>query len=325
VASPPKAAEEDLLQLPDEHDALKTMVVSQNELREELKTGGAEDVPPLDLSPSPSAPLIEPKPAAPNDFSASPKFDEPSLSPPIFGDFGQNPGLPNHSETSSSDATGTMDSSVSQENPPSPFDSKPFQNDFSTQSPYGNQENKPIPSPFQDSLPPSYQPPSASPFDAAQPPFKESEPMFGGQQESPNQSAFQPPPPFGQPESFNQPMMQSGWTPPPAPVSEWQNQELGANTPFQPPPAGQGQNQTLPIISLVLGIISLCCYISPLTGIAALVTGYLGMKNANADPTQYGGKTMAIVGMVLGGLFLLIGLLYYIFVLIIGFSGFLPN
>ncbi len=119
--------------------------------------------------------------------------------------------------------------------------------------------------------------------------------------------------------ALNQPSAPvAAWTPPPAPDAAWQNQEIGSNTPFQPPPSGTGSiNQTLPIISLVLGIVSLCCYISPITGIAALITGYLGMKNANNDPANYGGKGLAIAGMITGGLFLLVGVAYYVIVILI--------
>jgi hypothetical protein len=323
MVAPKAASDDDLLQLPDENDALKTMVVSRDELRQS-SAGSSDDMLSLDLPtapPAPSAPLIEPKPAAPNAFS-SPKFNEPSSPAPSFGDTGRESPFQKPSDALASDATLVMGADKSQpENQPSPFDSKPFDNDFSSQSPYGNQENKPIPSPFQDS-PPSFQTPSPSPFDAPQPSFKEPESPFGSPLESPNPSPLQPPTPFGQPESFNAPLEQSAWTPPPAPASEWQNQELGANTPFQPPAAATGQNQTLPIISLVLGILSLCCYVSPLTGLGALVTGYLGMKNANTNPTEYGGKTLAIIGMVLGGLFFLIGIAYYIFVLFLGAASF---
>ncbi len=320
ASQPPRAKEEDVLQLPDNPDAQKTILVPQGESREELKSGRAEDVPALDLPPAPSAPLIEPKLASQTDYSAPAQFNKPALSPPVFENLSS-------SETSSSDATTKINQGFSQENASSsPFDSKPFPNDFSAQSPYGNQDNKPIPSPFQNPMPPQYQPPAASPFDPPKPPIKEAEPRFGGQPESFGQSPFQPPSPFGSAEQpFNSPIQQAEWNPPPAPVAEWQNQEMNANTPFQPPLAGQGQNQTLPIISLTLGILSVCCYVSPLTGIAAVVTGFLGMKNANSNPAQYGGKTMAIVGMVLGGLFFLIGIIYYIFVLIVGFSGFIPN
>lgn len=299
VAPPlPKPEDDDVLQLPQEPDSMKTMVVSQDELREELKLQDDDDMLSLNSPPAPvggaAVPIIEPKAGTPGDFPPAP---------------------PKPSETSSTDATAMMDVKSPSENLSSPFDSKPFQNDFSTQSPYGNQENKPIPSPFQDSMPPGYQPPSASPFDAPKPPmFKEVEPPYSSDYQEPASSS-----------PFNQPPQQTEWTPPPAPVSEWQDQQMGANTPFQPPVAGQGQDQILPIVSLVLGILSVCCYVSPLTGLAALVTGYLGMKNADTDPARYGGKTMAIVGMVLGGLFFLIGVIYYIFIVIIGIGGFIPS
>ena len=63
------------------------------------------------------------------------------------------------------------------------------------------------------------------------------------------------------------------------------------------------------------GILSLCCWVSPVTGIVAIITGFLGMKNANNDPSRYGGKTLAIVGLILGAIFFLIGLAYWVFVL----------
>ena len=89
-----------------------------------------------------------------------------------------------------------------------------------------------------------------------------------------------------------------------------------------PPGGGSGLNQTLPIVSLVFGVISLCCYISPLTGIVALVTGYMAMKNINNDPMHFGGKGLAMAGMITGGVFLLLGLLYWIYIIfIIGFSA----
>ena len=43
----------------------------------------------------------------------------------------------------------------------------------------------------------------------------------------------------------------------------------------------------------------------------------MGMKNANNDPQNYGGKNFAIAGMILGGLFFLVGAAYYIFVILI--------
>jgi hypothetical protein len=180
--------------------------------------------------------------------------------------------------------------------PPSPF----------SPSELGNTV-PPIPSPFDEPKRSTYEPPV---YDAPPPPsFADPEPV-------PEEPAFNP---FDQPS--NAPIAQSEWTPPPAPDAGWQNQQIGQNTPFQPPPAGTGSiNQTLPIISLVLGIVSLCCYVSPLTGLGALVTGYLGIKNINQDPRVYGGKGLAIAGIIIGGIMFLIGTAYYL-ILILAWAG----
>ncbi len=156
-------------------------------------------------------------------------------------------------------------------------------------------------SPFGEAKSPDYSSPSS--------PFKDSEPAFNESQPSFNQS------PFGNPSStpFGN---QSEWTPPPAPVSEWQNQNLGVNTPFHPP-VSQGQNQTLPIVSLVLGIISLfCCWLGFLLGPAALITGYMGKNNANNSPSQYGGSGLALAGMITGGIGTLISIGYFVLIII---------
>lgn len=310
IVATPLKVEEDILQLPEEPDLLKTMVVSHDELRAELKA--ETDVPPLDIPPpfAPSAPLIEPKPASPKEFSPAPKSYEPLPNPPESSS-------PQPFEIDSSDATADINPIAPPENVPSPFDSKPAATDFSTQSPYGNQENKPIPSPFDGSMV-GYLPPSAPPFGAPPPPVKEAEPMFGGNQEPVgNSSPFQPSSPFGNAEPFNQPLQQTEWTPPPVPMSEWQNQGLGANTPFQPPGATGGQDQTLAIVSLVCGILGiLCCGL--VTGIPALITGYMAKNNVDSNPGQYGGRGLAVAGMIMGGVSVLLsvlGIIYYIVVL----------
>jgi hypothetical protein len=156
---------------------------------------------------------------------------------------------------------------------------------------------------------------SQSPFNAPtpgyQPPFKEPHQNFGEANAPFSQN------PFEQSQNkFGQPMQQSQWTPPPAPEANWQNQNIGANTPFQPPVV-QGQNQTLPIVSLVLGIISVvCCGMGLLLGPAALVTGYMGKNNANNYPEQYGGSGMALAGMITGGIGTLISIGYFILIII---------
>jgi hypothetical protein len=170
----------------------------------------------------------------------------------------------------------------------------PFSNDL------GGPTGAPIPSPFDDPKPSTYEPPPA-------PSFADPEPIK-------DEPAFNP---FDQPAPA--PIAPAAeWTPPPAPDSAWQNQQIGQNTPFQPPAAGTGSvNQTLPIVSLVFGIVSLCCYISPLTGLVALITGYMGLKNINNDPQNYGGKGLAIAGMITGGVFFLLGAFYWIYIIFV--------
>jgi hypothetical protein len=172
--------------------------------------------------------------------------------------------------------------------PPSPF---------SAPGDIGSMTTPPIPSPFDDPKPSTYEPPPS-------PKFAEAEPV----REEP---AFNP---FDQPA----PMAQAEWTPPPVPDASWQDQQIGQNTPFQPPPPGTGSiNQTLPIVSLVFGIVSLCCYISPLTGLVAVITGFMGLKNVNRDPRNFGGKGLAIAGMITGGVFFLLGVLYWIYIIFV--------
>lgn len=116
---------------------------------------------------------------------------------------------------------------------------------------------------------------------------------------------------------------QQNWENYQAPTA-WQNQPLQPNQTYQPlqqpnqpyyPAQIQGQNQTLPTVSLVLGIFAIvfiCCYGGVPLGAAALVTGYLGLKNANENPTQFGGRGLAIGGIVTGVIGLLISALILI-------------
>ena len=235
----PIAEPDDVLDLP-EADPLKTMYVSEDEMRAALS------------SPDASGALIM---AIPEAAPEPPAFIAPEIAPP-----------------------------------PSPF-AEP-QNEPAIPSPFGQPAAV-----FEDVPAPQFAPPEPEP-----PPFKEPEPVFA--------------------PSVSEPIVSSApaeWTPPPVPDANWQNQEIGSNTPFQPPPAGTGeQNKTLPIIALVLGILSICCYVSPITGLAALVTGFLGMKNANSQPELYGGKGLAIAGMIVGGIFFLIGIIYWVVLLFFG-------
>ena len=91
--------------------------------------------------------------------------------------------------------------------------------------------------------------------------------------------------------------------------------------PYGAPPAAP-QNEMLAQVSLGTGIAALvmncCCgWFSPLLGIAALVTGFLAIKKINESNGLLGGKTLAIAGMVCGGL----GIVLFGVMMAIGVSG----
>ncbi|REJ78386.1 MAG: DUF4190 domain-containing protein [Acidobacteria bacterium] len=98
---------------------------------------------------------------------------------------------------------------------------------------------------------------------------------------------------------------------------------------YQPPggPAAQyaaGTDNSLPTISLVLGITSwvlICCYLGIPLGAAAVITGYIGYSRTGQNPEAYGGGSMAIVGMVLGGVSFFLTILLFIFGAIGGMIG----
>lgn len=118
---------------------------------------------------------------------------------------------------------------------------------------------------------------------------------------------------------FEAPAPVAEWTPPPAPDASWQNQEIGANTPFQPPPAGTaGQSQGLAIGAMVSGILSLLCCFSVITGPVGVILGFMAKKKADEDPANYGGRTFAIVGMITGALGFVIGVVLIILQIFFG-------
>ncbi|HEY2973204.1 MAG TPA: DUF4190 domain-containing protein [Pyrinomonadaceae bacterium] len=116
---------------------------------------------------------------------------------------------------------------------------------------------------------------------------------------------YRPPPaPFSQPQP-----LQSGWTPPP------------------PPAYPAAPQQSLAIASLVLGIVSVtvgwCCSFGILTAPIALILGIVSLVQVKNEPSKYGGKGLAIGGIVTGSLYLAIVaaiiLLYGIGILMSGF------
>ncbi len=158
----------------------------------------------------------------------------------------------------------------------------------------------PIPSPFSER--------PSNPFDEPKSPpsFADPEPIS---------HSGPPSNPFDMPKGSGS-MEPAAWTPPPAPDASWENQQIGQNTPFQPPMGGTGnQNQTMAVVSLVLGIMSVVfCQI---TGPVAIVLGFLARRKATERPNEYGGAGLALAGMItgaIGTLLLVLVILYFIFV-----------
>jgi hypothetical protein len=124
-------------------------------------------------------------------------------------------------------------------------------------------------------------------------------------QSSPWQSSPTPNSPWQTPQNpppLNAPMVQN---PPPF-------QPAGQSPNFiSPPTSSAGSDQNLAMTALGLGagaiVFSFCCgLISFPLALGAIITGFMGMNNANNNPQRYGGKNLAIIGMVLGGISLLI-------------------
>ena len=258
-SEPSETKEDDVLQLPVESDPLKTMYASEDEIRQEMAKQSPVGENVMEIPP------LAPEP---------PKFNEPSLSPPTFGDIPPPPA-----------------EDVPEEK--SPFNSAPPLSPFEMTTP-------PIPSPFNEPKPVSYDPPAKN-----RPVFAEPE----------------PPPPS--PNPFNQVSAPPAWTPPPAaPEASWQNQPVAQSTPGQPPVAGAGgQNKTLAIVSLVVGVLSLFCCGWFVPGIIAIVLGFLAKSKADNNPNEYGGRGLALGGIITGVFSLILGII----VVVLYFFGFLAG
>jgi hypothetical protein len=296
----------DLLQLPEQDfDPLKTMVATpigqQNkpiledpkpetpkfeDIREEIKSDSS---PAFGGFSQPSEPL----PEAPKDYSNDPtvlqpeppKFNEPNLNPPTFGDSTpkkEEDDLPQtvmQNPWDNSPKSGQLpysgDSPYSNDSPfakpgdlpmSSPFDTPKSSNEEQKSS--FEQPQSPFDSPFNAPNESSYNQPQSS-FDNQQQSGlgDHQQSSFDNQPSSfePQKPAFEEPPAtqFGGAQfdqmnqgfgGANQQMQQQNdWNPPSPPEQGWGAQGLGANTPFQPPVVGAGKSQTLAIVSLILG------------------------------------------------------------------------
>ncbi len=64
---------------------------------------------------------------------------------------------------------------------------------------------------------------------------------------------------------------------------------------------GDGDNKNLSIVGLVLGILGCVGYYAgPLFALGAIIVSAIALSKIKKDPSEYGGKTMATWGLVLG-------------------------
>ena len=114
-------------------------------------------------------------------------------------------------------------------------------------------------------------------------------------------------------------------------ASSWQSQPLqphqsaSPNQPFYPTAAYQA-NQTLPIVSLSLGIASVtigwCCSLGVLLAPGALITGFIALSQIKKDPQAYTGKGFAIGGIVTAAIYLVV---FILLMIIYGIAIFFGN
>lgn len=75
---------------------------------------------------------------------------------------------------------------------------------------------------------------------------------------------------------------------------------------------------TAAVLSLVCGIL-LC--LGPITGLSALIAGYLGRRAARERPQEVGGAGLALAGMLLGALNLFLSVMvtaYVVYSMVLG-------
>ena len=251
---------EEVLDLPAA-DPLKTMYVSEDEMRKALGAVKDPEEPEMEI-PSPEPPkFIQPEmPSTPDPTPIVPEFEQ--TKPPIPSPFGdQSPGVKIAAPKTGPDEE---PETVMQNFPPA--------------SPFSTPPAEPTPEPE-----PQFTPPPAEPAFAEPEPFQPAAASPFQEQGSPMQQDNSP----------------AAWTPPPAPDANWQNQEVGSNTPFQPPPAGGTPKNTLGLVSLILGIVSFLCLYG-IGGLAAVILGLMQRSKIKKNPNEYSGGGMAMAGIILG-------------------------
>ncbi|MFG1915608.1 DUF4190 domain-containing protein [Micromonospora sp. NPDC048898] len=165
------------------------------------------------------------------------------------------------------------------------------------QDPYGQQPNQDPTAPPPPAAPYGQQPTSGQPY-GQQDPYAAPQAPYG-QQPTSGQPYGQPPAyqdPYGQPLQYG----------------------TGPAYPNAGYPQAQGQNNTLGLVSMILGIASiplLCCfYLGIPVGIAAVVTGYLAKQKVAQGQANNAGQAKA--GLICGAVGVVLGILLIILLVV---------
>ena len=176
--------------------------------------------------------------------------------------------------------------------------------------------SSPPPSPFS----PSLNEPIANP--TIDSPFNKTTPPIPSPFENPTPSTYQPATDY-KPEPFTPPAEAPRDIPSPisagvsAPVQNWEPNEPMQSGAISPTPAAAGgQSNTLAIISLVAGILGLtvCCG-SVLPNLLAIILGFMAKNKAANDPAHFGGRGLALGGLITGVIGLIGTIVIWVFVL----------
>ncbi|MFC4018150.1 DUF4190 domain-containing protein [Micromonospora sp. GCM10011542] len=171
------------------------------------------------------------------------------------------------------------------------------------QDPYGQQPNQDPTAPQPPHDP--YAPPPAAPYGQ--------QPTSGQPYGQPQDPYAAPQNPYGQQPTSGQPYGQQ--QPYQDPYGQQQQPYGGAPTyPNAGYPQQQGQNNTLGLVSMILGIASIplvCCFFLGIpVGIAAVVTGWLGRQKAAQGQASNAGQAKA--GLICGAVAVVLGILLII-------------
>jgi hypothetical protein len=151
--------------------------------------------------------------------------------------------------------------------------------------------------------------PAAPDFDPMATIMSPPPPSTTGDIRSPSQNFSDPPPP-------------ASWmdTPTPTPSmpapQPWSTGGMPQSQGMPSYAGTQNQQNTLAIVSLVCGILSIVFCLNIVAGVPAIIMGLMQMNKIKSDPVTYGGKGLAIGGIVSGALGTLIGLGWLLLVVI---------